>query len=136
METANRGVQEKPEAADKKWVLVVDDDPGFRDMLQWYLSEHGFNVQAAQNGTEALEMSKSRKFSLVITDVTMPKLNGLELLGKLKQELNDTAVILATGFGTVETAVYAMKKGASDFILKPFNLKVLGKAVQSALNKE
>jgi len=134
MEITNEKLQEKSEIAPKRWVLVVDDEPGFRNLLQWYLSEHGLNVQVAQDGAEAVKMAKEGKFSLVITDVTMPQLDGLKLLEALKQNIPETAVIVVTGFGTVETAVYAMKKGASDFILKPFDMEKFVKTVKEALS--
>ena len=133
MENFSEGIQEKQSKPAKRWVLVVDDEPGFRNLLQWVLSERGLNVQVARDGAEAVKLAKEGNFSLVVTDVTMPRLDGLKLLEQLKKEMPGTAVIVVTGFGTVETAVYAMKKGASDFILKPFDMGMFAKAVEEAL---
>ena len=117
----------------KKWVLVVDDEPGIREMVQWYFSQRNLNVAVAENGADAVKKIKERDFSLVITDITMPQMDGLKLLETLKEKTPQTTVIIATGFGTVETAVYAMKKGAYDFILKPFDMGQLAKVLEGAL---
>ncbi|MBI4395504.1 MAG: response regulator [Elusimicrobia bacterium] len=122
-----------PDAKPRRWVLVVDDEPGFRDMLKWYLSDHDLDVEVAKDGAEAMARAAGGKYSLVITDLTMPKLDGLKLLEEIKQKRPDISVIVVTGFGTVETAVHAMKGGASDFILKPFNLDHLLVRIKEAL---
>lgn len=123
----------KPEPARKKWILVVDDEPGFRDMLQWYLKGHDIHVEVAKDGAEAVDLAADGKFSLVVTDITMPRLDGLKLLEEIKRKLPGTAVIVMTGFGSVETAVHAMKSGASDFVLKPFDPEGLAKRIKEAL---
>ncbi len=118
----------------KNTVLIVDDEPGFRDMLKWHLDGvEGIRVATAQYGEEALSFAVKGNVLLVITDLTMPRVNGLELLEKLKQKNPKTEVMILTGFGSVETAVHAMKRGAADFILKPFDLKTFMKNVQDVL---
>jgi DNA-binding NtrC family response regulator len=140
METENAGnsapgLRKEPETnpPQKRWVLVVDDEGGFRDMLQWYLKEHDLHVEVAKDGAEAVARAAEGKYSLVITDLTMPRLDGLKLLEEIKKMMPETAVIVITGFGTVETAVQAMRKGAFDFILKPFDLEFLIKRIKQAL---
>ena len=117
-------------------ILVVDDEPGFREMLKWHLDTlKNVNVATAQDGEDAMTQAVLGNFLLVITDLTMPKVNGLELLDQLKVKNPQTEVVILTGFGSVETAVHAMKKGATDFILKPFDLKAFMTNVQSILDK-
>jgi DNA-binding NtrC family response regulator len=113
--------------AKKTVVLIVDDEQGIRDMLSWCLSQREYEVHVAVDGKEATELLGRELVDLVISDVTMPHLNGLELLaGRTKP---GPAFIMMTGFGTVETAVHAMRKGASDFLLKPFDLEHLMRRV-------
>jgi DNA-binding NtrC family response regulator len=132
METSPNG-----NLAQKRWVLVVDDEPGIRELLKWHFSSNGFDVEVAKNGAEAIEhLREEDKFALVITDLTMPKLDGLKLLEELKGRGSEVPIVIVTGFGTVETAVYAMKKGASDFILKPFNLDHLLSAVKQIIAQD
>ena len=103
-------------------ILVVDDELGIRDLLSSELSARDYLVVTAADGAEAVERVKNEKFNLVISDVMMPRMNGLELLDALKKLDPDIEVIVSTGYGTIQTAVNAMKKGAYDFIQKPFNL--------------
>ena len=103
-------------------VLVVDDEPGFRNMLQWELTHEGMTVETAENGAEGVRMAEQKHFDVIISDITMPEMDGLKLLQEIQRSAPQTAVIIATGFGAVETAVFAMQKGAVDFILKPYDL--------------
>ncbi|MBL0349871.1 MAG: response regulator [Elusimicrobia bacterium] len=116
-------------------ILVVDDEPGFRALLSLELSKRGHRVTTAENGLEALEQCRRNEFQLVISDVKMPKMGGLEFLEALKRDSPATEFIITTGYGTVETAVAAMKKGAYDFIQKPYNLPELLALVEKALEK-
>ncbi|OGR83941.1 MAG: hypothetical protein A2901_06585 [Elusimicrobia bacterium RIFCSPLOWO2_01_FULL_54_10] len=126
----------KNDSVPKRTILVVDDEPGFRDMLKWHLDGiGGVDVATARDGEEAMKHAVKGNIFLVITDLTMPRLNGLELLEKIKEKNPQTEVVILTGFGSVETAVHAMKKGAADFILKPFDLKAFTKMVGKILGK-
>lgn len=116
-------------------VLVVDDEPGIRDLLRIELEGLGYRVQTAANGEIALERARAQKFDVVVSDVMMPKVDGLDLLSALKKAIPDTELIVMTGYGTVDTAVKAMKKGACDFIQKPFNLPDMMTLIQKALER-
>ncbi|MCB4756609.1 MAG: response regulator [Elusimicrobia bacterium] len=123
---------EKPASAH---ILVIDDEPGFRVLLQQELSKRGYQVTTAVNGEDALEKVRQGKFQLAISDVKMPKMGGLEFLEALKKDNPQIEVIMATGFGTIETAVTAMKRGAYDFVQKPFNLEEILALIEKALEK-
>lgn len=105
-----------------KRILLVDDEAGMRDMLSWSLRDRGYALERAGNGTEALGVIERHPIDLVITDLTMPQRNGFELLAALRERESPPPVIVVTGFGTVEMAVEAMRLGAADFMLKPFDL--------------
>lgn len=116
-------------------ILVVDDELGLREMLEFELGERGYRVATASNGEEALEKIRAEKFQLVISDIRMPRMGGMEMLDAIKKTDPGVEVIMSTGFGTIETAVSAMKKGAYDFIQKPFNLDEILALVEKALEK-
>jgi len=107
---------------ERRRVLVMDDEVGYRDLLRWELGRRGFAVEVAGDGAEGVSRAAERTYSIAIVDLTMPKLDGLGVLAELKKSKPLTKVILVTGFSTVETAVEAMRAGAFDFILKPFDL--------------
>ncbi|MBM4333043.1 MAG: sigma-54-dependent Fis family transcriptional regulator [Deltaproteobacteria bacterium] len=117
----------------KRSLLVVEDDPEMRRTLSEGLSNNGYMLQLAENAGAALRLFEEKPFDLVISDVQLPDMNGLNLLDALKSKSRHTPVIMMTGFGTVKNAVEAMKKGAFDFILKPFSLKIMEQLVESAL---
>jgi DNA-binding NtrC family response regulator len=102
-------------------VLIVDDQEMMRDSLAATLSRDGHEVVAAHDGQAALNRLTERRFDLMLTDLKMPRVNGLELLGEVKKVRPDLPVILMTAFATVQTAVEAMKLGAYDYIQKPFD---------------
>jgi DNA-binding NtrC family response regulator len=104
-------------------ILIVDDEVSIREIIQKNLSQMGgFNVETAQNGAEAIEKIEKEVFDLVLTDLKMPEMDGLELLKNIKGTRPEVMVILMTAFGSIETAVEAMKMGADDYITKPINL--------------
>jgi len=117
-------------------ILVVDDDPLMRDSLTRTLSQAGYQVQAAASGSEALQLTAEKTFDLVITDLKMANMGGLELLEELRRRGNETPVVVITAYGTIDTAVAAIKGGASDYILKPFKREALLLAVEKALQTE
>ncbi|MBI4971686.1 MAG: response regulator [Candidatus Omnitrophica bacterium] len=116
-------------------LLIADDETGMRDLLSFELSTQGYQVSTAKNGFEALECVKKEKFHLMITDVKMPKMDGITLLESVKKIDPYLEVVVLTAFGDVETAVKAMKIGAYDFLLKPFNLDEVFVLVERALEK-
>jgi ATP-dependent Lon protease len=117
-------------------ILVVDDEPIARENLVHILSKEGYQVEATPSGVEALKRMQKRTFDLVLTDLKMEKVDGLEVLTRIKQCSPDVAVILVTGYATVDTAVQAMKEGASDYIAKPFHLAEVRSAVSGALDRK
>ena len=103
----------------KASILVVDDEPAMRLLLTSVLKDEGHEVTAAATGEEALQLIATRHYHLVLTDLKMPGISGLELLTQVKRDDPGTAVIILTAFGTVEGAVEAMRKGAVHYLLKP-----------------
>jgi len=114
----------------EKRILVVDDEPSMRMALSESLESCGYAVDTACDGLEALHKFDKYPWDLVITDVRMPKVSGIEVLRQIRSKSPYTPVILITAYGTVNTAVEAMKEGATDFIMKPFSLDELETAVK------
>jgi two-component system response regulator FlrC len=106
-------------AKGKASVLVVDDEPAMRLLVTSVLKDEGHDVTAAASGEEALQLAARRHFHLIITDLKMPGISGLDVLEAVRRDDPETAVILLTAFGTVEGAVEAMRKGATHYLLKP-----------------
>ncbi|MBW2239819.1 MAG: sigma-54-dependent Fis family transcriptional regulator [Deltaproteobacteria bacterium] len=102
-------------------ILIVDDEKNYPRILSAVLEEEGFETFCANSGYEALEILKNIDVDLVLTDMKMPKMDGIELLGKIKEKDKDLPVIMMTAHGTVDKAVEAMQKGAYSYILKPFD---------------
>jgi ATP-dependent Lon protease len=117
-------------------ILVVDDEEIVRRNLQHILIKEGHQVETAANGVEALMMIQEKHFDLALVDLKMEKLDGLEVLTRVKEAYPDVAVILITGYATVDTAVQAMKEGACDYIAKPFQLEEVRAAVDKALERK
>ena len=115
-------------------ILVIDDEDGFRSLLSWQLRLRGWEVHLAADGEQALRRLEEQPFHVVITDLTMPHMEGLAVLQEVERLYPKTKVIVLTGFSTVETAVFTMKQGAFDFLLKPFVLKELLKTIETALS--
>lgn len=107
---------------EKKPILVVEDDPSMRMALSESLVSCGYAVETAQDGVEALGKFRPGSYELVITDMRMPKMGGMEVIKGVKKVSPETPVIVMTAYGTVNTAVEAMKEGAADFVMKPFSL--------------
>ena len=121
--------------AEPATLLVADDDPGLRESLERTLTREGYRVVLASDGRAALERVQAGGVDLIVTDLRMPGLTGLELLRAAKAIMPDVDVILLTAFGTVEEAVKAMKDGAYDFLTKPFRREQLVKLVDKALER-
>jgi DNA-binding NtrC family response regulator len=116
-------------------VLIVDDDPSIRKRCVQLLHKKGYSVEGISSGDVALRIVKSRHIGLVVADIRMPGLNGIELLEKIKEINPDTEVIMITGYGTVESAVKAIKLGAYDYLTKPFDMDKLLKVVENVATK-
>ncbi len=113
-----------------KRILVVDDDDHLRMVLDETLSTCGYEVKTAESGQTALEILRQEAFDLVITDLMMPGIKGTELMEKGKSIKSETGFMVISAYGTIETAVEAMKKGAFDFITKPFSISQIETRVQ------
>jgi signal transduction histidine kinase len=116
-------------------ILIVDDERDIRRLLQEMLSLEGHEVTEAANGLEALERLKSASFDLVVTDVRMPGVSGLELLRRVREASPSTEVVVATAYAELETAIECMRAGAFDLLRKPFNLQELFSCVSRALER-
>jgi len=117
-------------------ILVVDDEKVIREILADFLSLEGFDVATAPDGRAAIEQLESRKFNMVISDLKMPNMGGLELLEYIQKHQENLLTVIMTGFGTVETAIEAMKKGAYDYILKPFKVEEVVHIVHRGMEKQ
>jgi two-component system response regulator AtoC len=115
-----------------KRVLVVDDERKMRRVLQMMLEQMDLESLPAESGEEALDIFAAQKVDLVITDLHMPGMGGMECFKRLRALDAELPVIVLTAYGTIETAVKAMKLGAFDFILKPFDVEVVEAAVRNA----
>ncbi len=116
-------------------ILVVDDDQPLADNLVEYLTTLGYQATSAYGGRQALAKLEQGDFQLVVTDLMMPQMGGLELLEKVKALDKRVIVMVITGYGTVESAVEAIKKGAYDFVPKPFKMDELEVIIGRALEK-
>jgi len=121
---------------DRPRILVVDDEKVIRDMLADFLGMEGYVVRTAEDGTAALNEFEKGHFDLVISDLKMPKMGGIALLDAITKISPDALTVIMTGFGTVETAIDAMKRGAYDYVLKPFKLDEVVHVVQRGLEKQ
>ncbi len=120
----------------KPKILVVDDDRQMRSGLKEALTRQGYAVEPCVSADEALKVLEGTQYAMVITDMRMPGCSGLDLLGKVKERSPETPVVVMTAFGTIQDAVDAMKGGASDYLMKPFDLETLEKVVTKALKKK
>jgi FixJ family two-component response regulator len=116
-------------------LLVIDDDISIRELLVEYLATRGYRVDGTSDGRIALELMRSTTYDLVLTDFQVPHRDGLDILRVARQMSPPVPTILMTGYGTVDTAVSALKEGAADFLLKPFKLRRIHDAIQQALER-
>ena len=117
-------------------ILVSDDERSIRNALKEILEYEKYDIDLAEDGQEAYDLFKKNEYDLILSDIKMPKIDGIELLEKVKKENPDQAFILITGHGDVDTAVLAIKQGAYDFIQKPLDLNRLLVTVKNALDKK
>lgn len=114
-------------------LLIVDDDPSLRRILEYNLAKEGYSTASASSGIEALKILEKTEFDLVLTDIKMPGMDGMDLLRRIKTIHPKAKVIVLTAFGTIEMAVEAMKAGAFEYITKPFNRDELKLSAAKAL---
>jgi response regulator RpfG family c-di-GMP phosphodiesterase len=117
-------------------VLIVDDEKFIRDILADFLGMEGYVVRTAEDGASALAELGRARYDMIISDLKMPRMGGIELLGAIGQAAPSALTVIMTGFGTVETAIDAMKRGAYDYILKPFKVEEVIHVVQRGLEKQ
>ncbi|MFO0663424.1 MAG: response regulator [Polyangiaceae bacterium] len=117
-------------------VLIVDDEKFIRDILADFLGMEGYQVRTAEDGAAALEELSRGPYDLILSDLKMPRMGGIELLQKVSEHSPSALTVIMTGFGTVETAIDAMKRGAYDYILKPFKMEEVIHVVQRGLEKQ
>jgi two-component system response regulator AtoC len=117
----------------KQSILVVDDETKMRRLLEIMLTQLGYKIYQAEDGQKAIKFLDAQMVDLVITDLRMPNIDGIELLQQLREQKNDVSVIVVTAYGTVETAVDTMKYGACDYIVRPFEIEAVEAAVKRAL---
>lgn len=116
-------------------ILVIDDEKSIRNTLKEILEYEGHEVQDAPDGLEGLKKIETEKFDIILSDIKMPKMDGMELLDKILELQNETPIIMISGHGTIETAVEAIKKGAYDFISKPLDLNRMLITLRNALDR-
>lgn len=117
-------------------ILVIDDEDIVRTSCNRTLTPEGYEVKMAQNGMDGLKMASEESFDLVLTDLKMPDMDGIEVLRQIKEQWPEFEVIIITGYQTVDTAVKAIKLGAFDYIEKPFTPDALIAAVSKAMENK
>ncbi|MCK5076471.1 MAG: sigma-54-dependent Fis family transcriptional regulator [Calditrichia bacterium] len=117
-------------------VMVVDDESHVQEVLKDFLEQLGYTVTLADDGDDALSKFEPGKFDLIVSDLLMPKVDGLELLKRIKQQEKDVVFLMITGYPSIETAVDAIKKGAYDYITKPFNMEDVRFRIEKAFEKK
>lgn len=117
-------------------LLLVDDEELFLETTSVLLNKRGIDTATATNGVDALRMLESRRVDVVILDVKMPGLDGVEVLRRIKKKYPLVEVIMLTGYGTVESAVEGLKLGAFDYVTKPLSIDTMLEKVQNAYNKK
>ena len=117
-------------------ILIIDDEKAIRKTLSEILSYEGYKIDDAENGEEGLKKIKEKNYDVILCDIKMPKVDGLEFLEKAKEINPDVPIIMISGHGTIETAVEAVKKGAFDYVAKPPDLNRLLITIRNAMDKQ
>jgi len=117
-------------------ILIVDDELLIRDLLYDFFVSQGWQPSMAENGQKAMEILENQKVDLVLTDIRMPEMDGLELTSEIRQRYPDIPVIIMTAYPSVESAVEALRNRVSDYITKPFNINKLYKSVMAQLESK
>ena len=117
-------------------ILAIDDEKNIRLLIDNEFSLEGFEVVTAASGEEGMALFESSKFDVVLLDIKLPKLNGIEILKRMKQLSQATQIIMITGYGDIGSAVEAIKLGARDYVTKPFKLDELLKLVRLSIQRK
>ena len=120
---------------DRAKVLVVEDDPDIRKILELFLTEKAFRVKSAESATQALEMLAEEPIDLILSDVRMPGMSGLDLLRHLKERDPEIQLVLMSAYSSVKDAVEAIRLGAADYVEKPIDFRRLERVLQTVLEK-
>ena len=116
-------------------ILIIDDERSIRNSLKEILMDEGYEVDVAEDGVQGCEMAEKEKYSVIFCDIKMPKMDGVEVLGRLNEAGIDAAVVMISGHGDIDTAVECIKKGAFDFIQKPLDLNRIFITIKNATDK-
>jgi DNA-binding NtrC family response regulator len=119
-----------------KNILIIDDEAGMRDMVSRLFADAGYDTATAPDGAAGLATAKSGEFDLVVLDMSLPKMSGLEVLAGIKEVKPDLPVIMVTAYGSTQTAIEALRLGAYDYITKPFDLDELQMTAERALEAQ
>jgi putative nucleotidyltransferase with HDIG domain len=122
-------------AAESKKILIADDEPSICDILEKFLKKKGYEVVRSSEGRAALAVVKNNSIDLVVSDIKMPGMSGVELLQKIREHDRNLPVLITTGFPTLDTAIEALKLGAYDYLTKPFHLEEIGEKIRRALEQ-
>ena len=128
-------MSEEPTVGKGQEILVVDDDEFVCNSLKWLLIDEGYDVEVCTDGKSALQVLSKHNFDLVLTDLMMPEVDGLMVLQEVKRISPNTAVIILTGYGTLESAMAALREGAYDFLTKPCDDGEMKYKIQGALEQ-
>ena len=126
----------KKKMVDKESILIVDDDENVRMSLVQIFREYEYETEEAKTGQEAIEKVKERFFNVVLLDIKLPDMDGIELIAPIKGKHPDTVVIMITGYASVDTAVRSLHKEASAYIIKPMEIDKLLSTIRDALEKQ
>lgn len=121
---------------ERAWILVVEDEDDIRDVIACRLQSAGAHVATAGNGEEALEAVSQNRYDLVLTDLRMPKMGGLDLIVALRRAEPQTPIVVVTGYGNYETFIDVMNLGAKAYVPKPFSMNQIAEVVSAALSRE
>ena len=116
-------------------ILVVDDELLIRDLLYDFLSGQGWDICVAHSAERALEILADKKVDLVLTDIKMPEMDGLELAAEVRRSHPNVPIVVMTGYPSVDTAVVALRSKVADYVIKPFNINQLFKTLAAQLNR-
>ena len=122
------------DSEDKTAILVVDDEQIVTSLICDALEEEDYQVETTQSSEHAIEMSRNQDFDLVISDIRMPRMDGIEMIKKIKEIQPSIGIIFMTGYANLQSAKNAIKQGASDYIMKPFELSEMRQAVHNAIS--